>query len=246
MLKTLDPRTKIIIVLCISSNAVFINNVWILFGVLLLSIILAALVGNDITYILNRFKALFSIIIFMIIVQSIFCPSGEILISFKSFIILTTGGLSKGIEILFRILIIVFSATIISTSNYREIVQGLVQWKMPYEIAFMVLVGIRFLPLLTEEVKDVFTAIQLRGINFKKISFKNKIKVASFVFTPIVASTLIKAQKLSTAMETRAFRAYPTRTSYMKIDMSSIDYFVIIISLMLGIGGLSAYYILIK
>jgi energy-coupling factor transport system permease protein len=41
--------------------------------------------------------------------------------------------------------------------------------RIPYEIAFMVSVAIRFLPLLTDEIKNVVTAVQLRGIELDKI-----------------------------------------------------------------------------
>lgn len=237
----LDPRTKLIIVLSISSNAVFIRNIYILLSILFISVLISWIMKSDFLSVIKRIKSLIVVLLLMVIIQSIFSPSGKNLISIGDFSILSIGGIEKGIEIFLRISIIIVSATIITTSTFREIVQGLVQWKIPYEIAFMVLVGIRFLPLLTEEIKDVMIAIQLRGIEVKKIPFKKKIKLFSYVFTPIVANTIIKAQKLSTAMETRAFRAYPNRTSYMTIKMCFWDYIIIAASLILGIGAAVVY-----
>jgi energy-coupling factor transport system permease protein len=122
------------------------------------------------------------------------------------------------------------SATILTTSNSREIVQGLVQWKCPYEIAFMVSIAIRFLPILKEEMLDVVIAIQLRGIELNKVKISKKVKIYKYILLPIVVNSILKAKELSSAMEMRAFRAYSTRTSYMVLKMSMTDYLIIALS----------------
>ena len=57
---------------------------------------------------------------------------------------------------------------IIMTSHSRDYVLALVQLKIPYEIAFMVLVSLRFLPVFIEEIKDTLVAMQLRGLTCKE------------------------------------------------------------------------------
>jgi energy-coupling factor transport system permease protein len=192
---------------------------------------------------LKSTRRLWYVFFAIVVLQSIFNRSGEVLLNLGDFTILTTGGLLKGIEFLFRISIIVFSATIVASSNYRQVVQGLVQLRIPYEIAFMVSVGIRFLPLLKNEFTDILTAIQLRGIELKKVPFKKRMQVYSYIFTPVVAGAVNKARKLSIAMETRAFRAYPRRTSYLVLKMVPRDYAVIVISFFLTAMVFISYYL---
>lgn len=228
----MDPRTKLVIVLCISTLAVVIQNIYILSAVFIATLIIAEVFRGDLFSATKKLKKIIWVVVMIAIVQSIFSPSGEILVALKSITILSTGGMIKGLEFILRMLTVVFSAVIITTSNSREIIQGLVQWKIPYEIAFMVSIGIRFLPMLTEEIKDAVTAIQLRGIPLDKIQLGKKIKIYSYIFMPVVAGTIIKAQKLSVAMEMRAFRAYPDRTSYMTLKMSHVDYIVISLSIL--------------
>ncbi len=91
----------------------------------------------------------------------------------------------------------------------------------------MVSIGIRFLPILTREIKDSMVAIQLRGIEIEKIPLKKRLYIYSYLFTPILVSTIIRAQKLSMSVEMRGFRAYEQRTSYMVLKMSYIDYLII-------------------
>ena len=243
VLYNFDVRTKLAIVACLSTTAVFIQHAYVLGFLLVISIVLSALFYGDLLKTLKTTRRLWYVFIAIVVLQSIFNRSGEELLSIGSLTILTTGGVLKGLEFILRISIIVFSATIVASSNYREVVQGLVQLKIPYEIAFMVSVGIRFLPLLKNEFTDVLTAIQLRGIELKKVPFKKRMKVYSYIFTPVIAGAVNKARKLSIAMETRAFRAYPERTSYLMLHMVLKDYMVIVVSFLLTVAIFISYYV---
>lgn len=240
--KGLDPRTKLVMVLCLSSLAVLIPNISVLVGVLLVSFLISIMLKGDLFPAFKQLQKLLWLIVIVAVAQSLFAPGGSVIVALGTFPLLTTGGLIKGAEFILRMAVIVVSATIVATSNYREIVQGLVQWKIPYEIAFMVSIAIRFLPMLTEEIKDVMLAIQLRGVELEKIPFKRRLQIYSYILTPIVIGTVIKAEKLATAMETRAFRAYPQRTSYMVLNMVSSDYMVIGFSILASISVVAIYY----
>lgn len=227
-----DPRTKLVIVLCLSTLAIFVKDILFLSGILLITVIISLIFKINMLQIFEKIKRLLYVLLAIAIVQSVFSTEGQTLIGIGKLSILTTVGLQKGLEFIIRIMIIILSATIITTSNSREIVQGLVQWKLPYEIAFMVSIGIRFLPILIEEIKDSLVAIQLRGVEIEKIPFKKRFYVYSYLFTPILVSTIIKAQKLSISIEMRGFRAYETRTSYIILKMSYVDYLIIFSSLL--------------
>ncbi len=228
----IDPRTKLVIVLCLSTLAIFVKDILFLSGILLITVIISLIFKINMLQIFEKIKRLLYVLLAIAIVQSVFSTEGQTLIGIGELSILTTVGLQKGLEFIIRIMIIILSATIITTSNSREIVQGLVQWKLPYEIAFMVSIGIRFLPILIEEIKDSLVAIQLRGVEIEKIPFKKRFYVYSYLFTPILVSTIIKAQKLSISIEMRGFRAYETRTSYIILKMSYVDYLIIFSSLL--------------
>ncbi|MFA6941655.1 MAG: energy-coupling factor transporter transmembrane component T [Clostridiaceae bacterium] len=234
--KDLDPRVKLIIVMCLSTMGVFIHNILVLFGILLVSFIAAIIFGARILTITKKLKSFIYLFAAIAIMQSIFSPSGTAFLSIKGVRILTMGGLEKGLMMMERMSVVLVSASIMTTTTTRKVIQGLVQWKVPYEFAFMTSIAIRFLPIFMEEMRDSLIAIQLRGIDLKKIPFKKKIQIYSYIFTPIVAGTFIKSQKLSMAMETRAFRAYPERTSYLVLNMQQLDYILIALSILLTIA----------
>jgi energy-coupling factor transport system permease protein len=122
----------------------------------------------------------------------------------------------------------------------RRLVQGLVQMRLPYDFAFMTSIGVKFLPLLMEELKDTLTAIQLRGIDMRKLPIKERIEIISYVFTPVFAGALTKAKKLSLSVECRGFRAFDRRTSILTLKFTAIDYMVSAITLILTVSLIAA------
>lgn len=140
-----------------------------------MAIILTILFGGDFGF-LKKLKKILWLFVGIAIIQSIFSPSGTDYFSLGKISVLTSGGLEKGIRFILRMLIIIISATIMASLSTRKIVQGFVKWKVPYEIAFMVSLATRFLPLLREEIKDVLIAFQLRGVELDKIPIKKRLK----------------------------------------------------------------------
>jgi len=238
-----DPRTKLIMVFSFSTLAVFVIDIYLLLVVLLISIIVSNYFKEDWDF-LKRAKKYITLLIGIVLIQSIFSPAGEILLSINKITILTTGGLAKGIRVILRMLIIIISATIMKGSLPREIIQALIQWKVPYEIAFMVSLSIRFIPILGEEAKDAFTAIQLRGIEIDKLSLGKRFKIYSYMFMPVLSGVIHRAKELSTSLEARAFRAYPDRTSYIKLELSKKDYLIMLASLLFTILIFGIYIIM--
>lgn len=233
--KSLDPRTKLIIVISISSLSVFIQDIKYLILVFVMAIFVSKLLNSEIFMVFRKLRKILGVFAAMIIIQSLFVKGGNPIIALGEITLLTDVGILMALGFLLRISIILVSASILMTSTSREVLQGLVEWKIPYEIAFMVSVAIRFLPLLKEELEDTLIAIQLRGIEMKTLSIKGKIKLYSYIFTPVVAGAIVKSQRLSIAMECRGFRAFNNRTSYKKLKMNKRDYIVSISSIVTSI-----------
>ena len=217
-----DPRTKLIIVVILSTLSLIYDDIIMLSIILIISAVIAFIMNSSLIAMLVRIKKLLGVMFAIALVQSFFTETGNALIKFGDIVLLTDYGLIKSSEFILRLAIIIVSAAIITTSTSREIIQGLVQWHCPYEIAFMVSVAIRFLPIFKEEMTDMVIAIQLRGIDLKKVKINQKLRVYRYVLIPIVINSILKAKELSAAMEMRGFRAYPTRTSYMMLKCSKL------------------------
>jgi len=112
----LDPRTKLLIVLCLSTLAIGANTTIILFIVSLLALFTAFLFKIDLSRNFKKVKKLVYMLLLIALVQSIF-TEGQALVSIGKIKILTLEGLEKGAQFILRMAVIIFSAAIISTSR---------------------------------------------------------------------------------------------------------------------------------
>lgn len=115
------------------------------------------------------------------------------------------------------------------TTDSRDFMLGLMHWKIPYEIAFMTITALRFLPLLAEETRTVLTAQKLRGFKaVKGVSLRQTIKTCSYLFLPILANCIRRAGRLAVAAESRAFRGEKERSSLRSLRYSWSDRLVLL------------------
>lgn len=226
----LDPRTRIIIVALISTAAIVIRNIYGLLLLLLLTLVYCFIMRLPIVNTIKKLRKFLYVFISLIFIQSIFIKGGNGLIYLAGFKILTTEGLIIGISIIIRMSIIILSAVIIASSGTLNIIYGLIAMKLPYEIAYMVLIAMKFLPMFKDEFTDSTTAIQLAGADLKKVPLRQKLSLYTYVLTPSVINSLRRAKYISAAMECRGFRAYTDRTAYAKLKMKGLDYFSIVLT----------------
>lgn len=240
----LDPRTKLVVIACLSSAALILSHWTFLTGLCLVSFLLLKIFGVSLLGIMKKTKVLLSMVIFIALMQSIFAPSGQSLLAIGSVQVITVGGLMRAVEFVLRMLIIIASAGILSTSSQREIVQGMIQWKLPYEIAFMVSMGIRFLPVFAAEFRDAMIAVQLRGVEIKKLPLRQKLEVMASLFQPVAAGALLKSKAIAMSIEMRGFRAYPSRSSYLVLELKGYDYAVMISAVIGTVIMMSGYFLI--
>jgi energy-coupling factor transport system permease protein len=142
-----------------------------------------------------------------------------------------------------RLLAVLIAGLILVEGEIRDYLLALVQMKIPYTLAFMVVVGLHFLPILKGEAVNIYCCMQLRGKDFKKIRLPEKIRAYTSICLPILVSALRRADEMSVAMETRGFRSLPRRTYMRHLKMRGTDIALTILFpaiLMLFRFGLSA------
>lgn len=230
-MKNLDPRTKLLLVVCFTTLAVLAKDIIhlaIVFGFTLITVLLFK---TNTSTALNRIKGLISVIIFITVVQSLTVKGGVPLIHIGKVNIVTSAGLIMGLEFMLRMGIIILASLIAGTSDGSEMIDGLIKLKLPYELAFMTSIALRFIPLFREEFSNRINAIAMRGIEVRKLKLDKKIKVYSYLISPTVTSCVLKSRDLSTAMVARGFSAYPERTMLRNLKLTFSDYFVIIFTL---------------
>jgi len=223
----IDPRTRLFIVIPLTTLAIIFNNIVSQSLLLLAAVLLCLIFGKAGMNIFFRAKWLPGFFILMAILQSVFNPDERTLLVVKGVTLISVGGIELGACFLCRMMVIIFSAGIIVEAGNRAMIQGLVALRLPYELAFMTTSALSFLPMIAADMKNSLTALQLRGVELGKLSPAGKVKVYGYLIIPVLEGIVIKAKELSCAMEMRAFRSYNTRTSYIILSMKTVDYVII-------------------
>ncbi len=241
ILTNLDARVKLLMLVAVSSVALIIQRPLTLAAVLLLTLILLLAGGVDRAKVWKQTRAMLSIIGGIFIIQCVFCRAGLPLITIGDFTLVTTGGLQMAVVVALRLLIIISSALIVLTGEMRDYLLALRWCRLPYEIVYMTLAALRFIPLLRDEAVSIYSAMQMRGYNIKSANWHKRIKLYLAMLLPITASALHKAGQMSIAMETRAFRCMPNRSEWRSLQFSRGDFiytaifFVLLIAIIIFI-----------
>ena len=245
-MKKPDPRVLLCFAICFSTLGVIIETTWVLASVFALAAVIARFAGARLLPVILKLRGFLYVILFIALIQSLLQGTGSALVHIGKLRVLTIAGITAGANTLLRIAIVTVSAAVFTATTSRRMIQGLIQLKIPYEFAFMALVALRFIPVFSEEFRDCITAIQLRGVDIKKIALRKKLKFYVSLLTPVVYGAMDKAQKLSYAMELRAFRAHPGRTSRFVLKLRAADYLCIAAALVFTAAMLAVYYIFLK
>lgn len=235
-----DPRPKMLLVLCISTLAVVWHDpVWL--AGLLGSTVLVLMLGRvDPRSAARQVRGVLAAIAVLFIVQCVFVRSGDPLLSAGGVTLVTVDGVSVALGVSLRLLIVVCSALILLTGEARDYLLALVQCKVPYELAFMVMTAVHFLPILRGEAMDVYHAVQMRGTEIAKAGLGDKLRVYTRITLPIVAGAIKRAEQVSIAMEARAFRATPRRTFMRRLRLAPRDVASLIAVPLLAAAALAA------
>lgn len=206
----LDPRTRIVIIVAISAAAMFTDRIPYLLGLLAFTVAAMIAEGTGFGRIWRQLTGAVSIVAFIFVLQTLF------------------GQFALGAMLAIRLLIIIMSALILLAGAPRDYLLAMIQCRMPYELAYMVILAFHFFPILREESQDVYYSIQLRGTELKHVSVMKKLTAFRKMCIPILASAMERAKDTSIAMEARGFRAKKKRTYMRKLKLKKKDIAVMI------------------
>jgi energy-coupling factor transport system permease protein len=220
-----DPRVKLFAAAAISTIGVMSASPMLSLINFLFGLLLCQLFNVTFFKMLRKMRRFISLFFILIIIQSLFDRSGSALLQIRTVTLLTDVGLNRGINYLFRVMTILISGMIISTSSMKATIQGFVQLGLPYEFGFMAGLGIRFLPLLTEEIRNTYVSMSLRGIDVNRLSIAKRLEIIGSLFIPIVYATLIRAKALAESAQSRGFVIGGKRTTFEKLKFAKHDYY---------------------
>jgi biotin transport system permease protein/energy-coupling factor transport system permease protein len=229
----MDPRVKIISIIVLSlvilSGELFILSA--LSALLFLTVLLSRLPMRGF-YETLRPTAFFLLFLFLL---HLFFTPGRPLPFFPLWkVTVTHEGLWAGLQITWRFaLLLMWAATLTMTTPPSEMIGGIERIFRPFrflgvpshDIALMVSMAVRFVPVLREQIDTAKTAQLARGADFATGSLRRRSRAVSRLMWPVIAGTIRRADHLATAIEARGYSGRP-RTLMREMRLSNSDYTV--------------------
>lgn len=148
-------------------------------------------------------------------------------------------GLVFGGMVLFRILTpLLVLPLIVMTTDVNDLMLGLVKLRVPYKVAYVFSVGLRFVPFIFSELSTITEAQRLRGLAIEKMGFIKRIPVFASLAVPLILGALLKAQTLEIALQSKAFSGSAQRTFTNDFRMRRIDYLALASGIVLFFGAI--------
>ena len=122
----------------------------------------------------------------------------------------------------------------ILTTDPSEFAASLNKIGISYKVAYTVSIALRYIPDVQRDYKDISFAQQARGIDLSsKEKLSKRIRNSAAILMPLIFSSLERIDKISLAMELRAFGNNKKRTWYNSRKFGKIDYISIAILIMI-------------
>ena len=215
----LDPRVKLFAAILYVISLFSFQNI---FGFFLATIFL--IFAIKLCQVPFRFmvKGLKSILIILILTGlfNIFLTPGEALVKFWLFTI-TEEGVVSAIKMAIRLVYLILGTSIVTlTTTPNALTDGMEMSLKPlnivkipvHEIAMMMSIALRFIPILVEETDKIMKAQIARGADFESGNLIKKAKNMIPLLVPLFVSAFRRANDLAMAMEARCYHGGEGRT----------------------------------
>jgi len=249
----MDVRPKLTWFIVVTFFSLIFWDPLILGGVLAVVLLTGLLIKIPYTKFENLLRALVVPMIFIVGFQTIATPGNALFYIIPSvgsigpWLPVTVEGLIVGLVFLFRILIMVFSSSMLTlTTPLYHFLALLRKVHFPYQFAFVVTTGIRFIPVLEKEAIMTIEAQKARGADMEASKgFMQTIRAYIPILLPMLINAVRRSENLAMAMVSRGFGASDEWTTLYEIKAKSSDYvytFLFIAVLCVGVYMYSVGY----
>lgn len=227
LLHRLDPRVKLLGVIVYSVGVFLIKNI---FGFIFIAAVLAAMIklsNVPLKFILKGMRFIVVLIIFAVVINLFFTDGEHVFWSWGIFTISDTGIL-KAVFFALRLMFVIVGASLLTyTTTPTKLTAGIEKALSPLnrinfpvqEIAMMMSIALRFIPILAEEVNKIINAQLARGAEFDTGGIVKKAKGMVPILVPLFVSAFKRASDLATAMEARCYQG-----GVMRTQMNPLEY----------------------
>lgn len=231
-LHRLDPRVKIMCTLLYLISLFLFNNIY---GYLVATMFLISVITISkvpFSFIVKGLKPVIMLLMLTVVFNLFLTKTGTII--FELWILkVTDEGLQIALLMAVRLIYLILGSSIMTfTTTPNALTDGIERllWplrviKVPvHEIAMMMSIALRFIPILLEETDKIMKAQLARGADLESGNILQRAKAMIPILVPLFISAFRRASDLAMAMEARCYRGGEGRTKMKPLVYGKKDY----------------------
>ncbi len=227
----LDPRVKLVVTLFYIAAVLLISSLpaYLLPAVFLFAVVKAAKV--PFSFMFKGLKAILFLLLFMSVFH-LFLTPGEVLIQVW-ILKITREGVLQAVMMTLRLSLLIMGSSVMTlTTTPTALTDGLERLLAPlnrlhvpvHEIAMMMSIALRFIPILLEETDKIMKAQTARGADFENGGLIQRARSMIPVLVPLFISAFRRASDLAMAMESRCYHGGEGRTKMKPLKYRASDF----------------------
>lgn len=228
----LDPRVKIMCTLFYLISLFLFKSV---LGYALCTVFLFAVIRLSkvpFKFITKGLKPIIVLLMITVLFNLFLTNQGNVLVSFW-ILKITDEGLRTAVYMAIRLIYLIVGSSLMTlTTTPNELTDGIEKLLKPFnkikvpvhEIAMMMSIALRFIPILLEETDKIMKAQIARGADLESGNIIQKAKNMIPILVPLFVSAFRRANDLAMAMEARCYQGGEGRTKMKPLVYQKRDY----------------------
>lgn len=236
-----DPRVKLVLSFVFMA-AIFVAPSW--WGLAVMALFTFAMVilsRVPLRVVLRSIAPLLFILVFAVLINLFFTKEGTVFWH-AGIITITDVGVyhatfypcRMALLLLGMTLVMLTTTPIALTDAMESLLRPLERLRFPsHELAMMLGIALRFLPVFIDELGKIRRAQESRGADFGSGGLIKRSKALIPLMVPLFLSAFRHAENLATAMESRCYHGGPGRTRMNELVLVRADYLAVALFVML-------------
>ena len=227
----LDPRVKLGGTLLFIVSLFFFDN---FYGYIVATLFLGMVIKLSkvpFKFMVRGMKSIILLLMVTVIFNLFLTPGTPLVTIWK--LTITMEGLKIALNMAIRLVLLIIGSSVMTltttpnnlTDGMERMMRPLKVFKVPvHEVAMMMSIALRFIPILLEETDKIMKAQIARGADFESGNLIKRAKALVPLLVPLFISAFRRANDLAMAMEARCYRGGEGRTKMKPLIYKKRDY----------------------
>ena len=251
ILHRLDPRVKLVSTLLYLISLFLFRSIP---GYLVATLFLAGVIRASrvpFKHIVKGLRPIIMLLMITVIFNLFLTRDGDVLFH-KGIFTITEGGLQTAVYMAVRLIYLIIGSSLMTfTTTPNELTDGIEKLLYPlnkihipvHEVAMMMSIALRFIPILLEETDKIMKAQIARGADLESGNMIQRAKNMIPILVPLFVSAFRRANDLAMAMEARCYRGGEGRTKMKPLHYRTKDRiaYIVVIVYVIAVFGIGRY-----